>query len=440
MEAPDTQSNSAPSTQLVLIRAALVWIIVGSGIRGYMIGVGASARWGGEPLMARLAFVHGFATDLVLFSLTAAPLFGLAHLLSRHGRRWFRQAAHVGFLGLLSIHTLVLLLNVFAFELTENRLNFTVLDVLADPQWFEHVQRYVGGTAILVVLLVLTLSSPWALHYLLGRMVRRSPNWREQLGLAVLWGLGLFFFAGVVLRSHTTAEVSARFTTLALRNYGHPCVEELLGYWERSERFQIPVYLSPSDLQELRACLLPGDGAPAYDDELPLHRRWSHGERPRLIEVTETDERLNLVVILLESTGAGDIGAFGFPGGHTPVFDALAEEGLLFERFYANACLSFPALFSIFMSGYTEFSQQGRHLAAAVGRGNLASVLLESGYTGGYLGETVLGCPGVDHMVEEVRRKGLRRSTHDDRVLFSSAADWAKVAERPYAMFVFTDT
>ncbi|MDR2787382.1 MAG: LTA synthase family protein [Candidatus Accumulibacter sp.] len=44
----------------------------------------------------------------------------------------------------------------------------------------------------------------------------------------------------------------------------------------------------------------------------------------------------NVVVILLESFAGRHVGALGASGGITPHFDALAQEGLLFTRFFSN--------------------------------------------------------------------------------------------------------
>jgi len=56
----------------------------------------------------------------------------------------------------------------------------------------------------------------------------------------------------------------------------------------------------------------------------------------RLSPGTKEGNRKNVVIFLLESWTAGDIGSLGGDKRLTPVFDKLADEGLLFAHFYAN--------------------------------------------------------------------------------------------------------
>jgi hypothetical protein len=58
----------------------------------------------------------------------------------------------------------------------------------------------------------------------------------------------------------------------------------------------------------------------------------------------------NVVIILLESWLAGYVGALGGRPGITPVFDSLAREGILFERFFATGTRTNRGLVSILCS------------------------------------------------------------------------------------------
>ena len=53
--------------------------------------------------------------------------------------------------------------------------------------------------------------------------------------------------------------------------------------------------------------------------------------------------RLNLLVVTLDTTRADRIGAYGAKEVETPVFDALADEGVLFEQAVSVAPLTLPA-------------------------------------------------------------------------------------------------
>jgi arylsulfatase A-like enzyme/Flp pilus assembly protein TadD len=53
--------------------------------------------------------------------------------------------------------------------------------------------------------------------------------------------------------------------------------------------------------------------------------------------------RPSLVLITLDTTRADRLGAYGYPGAHTPTVDRLAQEGLRFERAYAVVPLTTPS-------------------------------------------------------------------------------------------------
>jgi len=58
--------------------------------------------------------------------------------------------------------------------------------------------------------------------------------------------------------------------------------------------------------------------------------------------------RLNLVIVTLDTTRADHMGAYGAKDVETPVFDRLASEGVLFEQAVAVAPLTLPAHSSLF--------------------------------------------------------------------------------------------
>ena len=59
-------------------------------------------------------------------------------------------------------------------------------------------------------------------------------------------------------------------------------------------------------------------------------------------------DRLNLVIVTLDTTRADRLGAYGSKEVQTPAFDALAGEGVLFEQAVSVAPLTLPAHSSIF--------------------------------------------------------------------------------------------
>lgn len=70
--------------------------------------------------------------------------------------------------------------------------------------------------------------------------------------------------------------------------------------------------------------------------------------RARLARRRPAPADLNVVLITLDTTRADRLGCYGFAGVETPRIDALAHDGVLFERVTASVPLTFPSHASIF--------------------------------------------------------------------------------------------
>jgi arylsulfatase A-like enzyme/Flp pilus assembly protein TadD len=101
----------------------------------------------------------------------------------------------------------------------------------------------------------------------------------------------------------------------------------------------------------------------------------------------------NLVVITIDTLRADHLGCYGYMHIHTPNIDALAADGVRFERAYTPVPVTLPSHTVIFTGTYPIFS--GMHDFAANKLGpsqpTLASVLKQRGYaTGAVIGSAVL--------------------------------------------------
>lgn len=67
------------------------------------------------------------------------------------------------------------------------------------------------------------------------------------------------------------------------------------------------------------------------------------------------DDRLNILLVTLDTTRADRLGGYGYTGGKTPNLDALAAAGVLFQNVYAQVPLTLPSHCSI-MTGTTPVS------------------------------------------------------------------------------------
>ena len=60
----------------------------------------------------------------------------------------------------------------------------------------------------------------------------------------------------------------------------------------------------------------------------------------------------NVVVILVDDLGWGDLGCYGAPDLQTPHIDELVDSGMKFEDFYANSCVCSPSRASLLTGRY----------------------------------------------------------------------------------------
>ena len=101
----------------------------------------------------------------------------------------------------------------------------------------------------------------------------------------------------------------------------------------------------------------------------------------------------NIVLIMSDDQGWGDAGYMGHPDAITPTLDEMAEQGLVFHRFYAAAPVCSPTRASV-LTGRHPFRYGIWH--ANVGKLredelNLARLLKEQGYRTGHFGKWHLG-------------------------------------------------
>jgi len=87
-------------------------------------------------------------------------------------------------------------------------------------------------------------------------------------------------------------------------------------------------------------------------------------------EVAESAEpaRPNIVLILADDLGYGDLGCYGCPDTQTPVLDRLAVQGVRFTNYYANAPECTPTRTAL-MTG--RYQQRVGGLECAIGTGNV---------------------------------------------------------------------
>jgi hypothetical protein len=135
--------------------------------------------------------------------------------------------------------------------------------------------------------------------------------------------------------------------------------------------------------------MLAGPRTEWLSDDAPLYRK---DARSVAFARSGGGERLNLVILMLESWSTRYLGAYGDRRGITPGFDALAKDGLLFTDFYAvgnrtieglaAACLGIPSF------NHAGDMTRGSFLSGALEQNRyrgLGAILNGSGYDTVYL-------------------------------------------------------
>ena len=131
-----------------------------------------------------------------------------------------------------------------------------------------------------------------------------------------------------------------------------------------------------------------------------------------LCSFAATQERPNVILVMADDLGWGDLGCQGHPDLKTPHLDALANDGVRFTRFHAAAPVCSPTRASCLT---------GRHPYRADIRGansghlgeheaTLQGVLGEAGYRTGHFGKWHLGT--LTKTLRESNRGGPRGLKH----------------------------
>lgn len=110
--------------------------------------------------------------------------------------------------------------------------------------------------------------------------------------------------------------------------------------------------------------------------------------------------RPNIIVIMADDLGYGDLSCYGATGLKTPHIDRLASEGMRFTSGYCSASTCTPTRFS-FLTGTYAFRQKGTGIAAPnnpaiikPGTETLPSLLKKAGYQTAVIGKWHLGLGG----------------------------------------------
>ena len=103
-------------------------------------------------------------------------------------------------------------------------------------------------------------------------------------------------------------------------------------------------------------------------------------------------ERPNIILVMADDQGWGDVGYNGHPFVQTPELDAMAGGGFVFDRFYAAAPVCSPTRASVMTGRHpirTKVPNHGRYMREK--EITIAETLKANGYVTGVFGKLHLG-------------------------------------------------
>ncbi|MBK9171243.1 MAG: sulfatase-like hydrolase/transferase [Bryobacterales bacterium] len=123
-----------------------------------------------------------------------------------------------------------------------------------------------------------------------------------------------------------------------------------------------------------------------------MSRRAFLGSAPLAAAAQRPPLQPNVVLIVVDDLGAGDLGFQGSPDIRTPNLDALAADGVRFTNWYSNAPVCAPARASILTGMYpARAGVPANRRALTPGTRTLARLLRDAGYATACIGKWHLG-------------------------------------------------
>ena len=295
------------------------------------------------------AFANGLRFDLRLAAILCAPLLlALLHPRAMAARR----IARAWLVGTASLTLLFGIVELDFYREFNQRLNGLVFQYIKeDPKtvlsmlWYGFpVLRHLIAWALATALLVWTFRRIDALAR--SRVPVRSARWPLRVAVLLLClPLATLAIRGT-LRQGPPLRWGDAFTTESLfanqlglngtLSLAAAAQSQLSDHRDNAWQGRLP---EAEALQQTRAMLLTSHDALVTPDAAAVRRDY-RADAGGALPVR------NVVVILMESFAGVHVGALGARGDITPHFDRLAQEGLLFTRFYSNGTHTHQGMFA----------------------------------------------------------------------------------------------
>jgi N-acetylgalactosamine-6-sulfatase len=156
-------------------------------------------------------------------------------------------------------------------------------------------------------------------------------------------------------------------------------------------------------------------------------------------------EKPNIVFLLADDLGYGDLGCMGHPYSRTPAIDRLAKEGTLFHHFYVSGPTCCPTRTGLMTSRFPATFQNYPSTFGFSGAVTVTDLLKQAGYRTGHFGkwhigtETRNGTYGLD--VIKVLKGNRNDPRGRDAEIADAAIDFIKAnKDRPFYLNVWFHT